>query len=252
MAKVSANKKSNTLMLTVMAMLTAVIFLFGLTPIGYLKIGIIEITFLQLPVIIGALLYGWKAGALLGAMFGITSFIQCFGMSPFGAMLLGINPLLTAFVCLVPRVLMGFCTGLIASAFKKNGSVRIEGSIVPSLAGALLNTLFFMTALILCFWNTEYIQGMASTILSPAATSVSATDLVSVTDIVSVADIASATDLVSSTDASVAAVDGSFKNILIFCVAFVGINGLIEAVVCAILGAAIGPALYKVQQKLAK
>ncbi len=205
MAKVSANKKSNTLMLTVMAMLTAVIFLFGLTPIGYIKLGVIEITFLQLPVIIGALLYGWKAGALLGTMFGITSLIQCFGMSPFGAMLLGVNPVLTAVVCLIPRFLMGLCTGFIASMFKKNGSVRVERSIVPSLAGALLNTLFFMTALILCFWNTEEIQNLAGG-----------------------------------------------KNILSFCVAFVGINGLIEAVVCALLGSAIGPALYKVQQKLTK
>ena len=227
-------------MLTVMAMLTAIIFLFGFTPIGYLKLGVIEITFLQIPVIIGALLYGWKAGALLGTMFGITSLIQCFGMSPFGAMLLSINPLLTAFVCLVPRFLMGLCTGLIASAFKKDGKVNVVRSIVPSLAGALLNTLFFMTALILCFWNTDYIQGMAATILSPAAAAVSSTD------------IASATDIVSATDTAVAAVDGSFRNILLFCVAFVGINGLIEAVVCALLGSAIGPALFKVQKTLEK
>ena len=205
MSKAKTTKKSNVLMLTVMAMLTAVIFLLGFTPIGYIKLGVIEITFLQIPVIIGALLYGWKAGALLGAMFGITSFIQCFGSSIFGAALLGINPFFTAFVCLVPRILMGFFAGLMAKPLIKHDKTKSYSFVIPSLAGALLNTLFFMSALMLCFWNTEYIQNMAGGM-----------------------------------------------NVLKFCVAFVGINGLVEAVVCALLGTAIGRAMYAVQQKLEK
>lgn len=205
MSKAKTPQKSNTLMLTVMAMLTAVIFLLGFTPIGYIKLGIIEITFLQIPVIIGALLYGWKAGALLGAMFGITSFIQCFGSSIFGATLLGINPFLTVLVCIVPRVLMGLFTGLMAMALIKRDKSKTYGFIVPSLAGALLNTLFFMTSLILCFWHTDYIQELAGGL-----------------------------------------------NVIKFCLAFVGIQGLVEAIVCALLGTAIGRALYTVRAKLVK
>ncbi len=151
----------SVLMLTFMGLFTAIIFLMGFTPIGYLKVGVIEITFLTVPVVLGAMLFGAKAGAFLGLMFGITSFIQCFGMSSFGATLLGINPLFTAVVCLVSRVLMGWLTGLIFQGFekKKNRSVFAFG--FTSLCGALLNTIFFVGLLILCFWNTEFIQSIA-------------------------------------------------------------------------------------------
>ncbi len=249
MSNAKASKKSNVLMLTVMAMLTAIIFLFGLTPIGYLKIGVIEITFLQIPVIIGALLYGWKAGVLLGGMFGLTSFIQCFGMSPFGSVLFGINPLLTAVVCIVPRVLMGFFVGLISTPLIKADKTKTYSFLIPSLAGALLNTLFFMTALILCFWNTDYIQSMVATVVPSASAAVSATDVVSLTDITAT-DIISAADI-SATDAA-AASSSSIKTILLFCVAFVGINGLVEAIICALLGTGIGRALYSAKKKMDK
>ncbi len=151
----------SVLMLTFMALFTAIIFLLGLTPIGYLKVGVIEITFLTVPVILGAMLFGAKAGAFLGLMFGITSFIQCFGMSAFGATLLGINPLFTAIICIASRVLMGFLTGLVFSGFEKKNNRSVFAFGLTSLCGSLFNTIFFVGLLILCFWNTEFIQGIA-------------------------------------------------------------------------------------------
>ena len=53
-------------------------------------------------VVIGAIILGPTAGAILGGVFGITSFIQCFGISAFGTLLFGINPVLTIsspFIC---------------------------------------------------------------------------------------------------------------------------------------------------------
>ncbi len=156
----AANRK--LLMLTFMGLFTAIIFLMGFTPIGYLKVGVIEITFLTVPVVLGAMLFGAKAGAFLGLMFGITSFIQCFGMSAFGSTLLGINPLFTAVVCIVSRVLMGWLTGLIFEGFEKKKKTGVFAFGFTSLCGALLNTIFFVGLLILCFWNTEFIQSIAN------------------------------------------------------------------------------------------
>ena len=50
------------------ALLTAVIFVLSFTPIGYLKVGPFDITFLTIPVIIGAITTGPSVGAFLGAM----------------------------------------------------------------------------------------------------------------------------------------------------------------------------------------
>ena len=91
-----------------MALLTAIIVLLAFTPIGYIRTLGLEITLRVVPLTVGAVTLGPTAGAVLGAVFGITSFIQCFGMSPFGAVLLGINPLSTFVVCVVSRVLLGW------------------------------------------------------------------------------------------------------------------------------------------------
>ena len=90
--------KFSTKYLVEMALLVAIILLMAFTPIGYIKTAGLEITLIVVPVAVGAVTLGPTAGAILGGVFGITSFIQCFGMSQFGALLLGINPFLTFLV----------------------------------------------------------------------------------------------------------------------------------------------------------
>lgn len=38
---------------------------------------------------------------------------------------------------------------------------------VGGLLGPVFNTLFFMSCIVLFFWNTEFIQGMAATMAPP-------------------------------------------------------------------------------------
>lgn len=84
--------KFSTKYLVEMALLVAIILLMAFTPIGYIKTAGLEITLIVIPVAVGAVTLGPAAGAILGGVFGITSFIQCFGMSAFGTLLLGVNP----------------------------------------------------------------------------------------------------------------------------------------------------------------
>lgn len=56
--KNSGAQKLDVKRLTVLAMLAAVIVLMTFTPIGYLKVGAVSITFIMIPVVIGAVVTG--------------------------------------------------------------------------------------------------------------------------------------------------------------------------------------------------
>ena len=144
-----------------MALLIAIILIMAFTPIGYIRTFGLEITLIVVPVAVGAVTLGPTAGAVLGAVFGITSFIQCFGMSPFGAVLLSINPIYTFIVCVLSRILMGGLTGLLYKIFQKSNPLKKISVMLANLCCPILNTLFFMGTLTLFFYRTEYIQGIA-------------------------------------------------------------------------------------------
>lgn len=182
-----------------LAVLLAILLMLEITGLGMFKTFGLELTILQIPVILGAIILGPSAGAILGGAFGLLSFWECFGKSQFGATLLGINPFLTFLVCVPTRIVMGWLCGLIFRAMDR----KLAGTkgdfasyVVASLSGALLNTLFFMTTLCLCFYHTEYIQGFASAL--------------------------------------------GAGNVLLFIVLFVGVQGLVEAALCTVVGAGVG------------
>ena len=158
------NQKSKVFSLTLTAAFLAIIILMSFTPIGYLKFGLVEITLLVLPVALGAVTVGTGAGAFLGLAFGATSFIQCFGMSQFGAALLSINPVFAAIVCFVPRILLGFCAGLLFQALSKTKLPAAVSSGITALCASLINTVCFVGLLIVLFGNTEYIQSMMQSV----------------------------------------------------------------------------------------
>ena len=160
------NSRAHVMRLALLGLFSALILVMSFTPLGYLRTVGVEISFLMVPVAAGAVLMGPVGGTVLGALFGITSFIQAAsGMSPFGFALFGINPILTAVICLVPRILMGLIAGVVSKAFtaSKKPAVNIGiRSAVTCLITPMLNTVMFMGLLILFFWNTEYIQGFAA------------------------------------------------------------------------------------------
>ena len=150
--------RSKTLWMVQTAILAAILILMAFTPLGYLKVGTISITFLTLPVVVGAVLIGPFSGAVLGAVFGITSFAQCFGMDAFGTALMAINPILTFIMCMVPRILMGLLVGLIYRALARFDQKKTWSFAVAALSGAVINTVLFVGALIWFFGNSDYLR----------------------------------------------------------------------------------------------
>lgn len=152
-------KNKHLLAMVKLAMLVALLMIFCFTPIGFLKIGIVEITFNMIPVVIGAIVIGPAAGAFLGALFGAASFWQCFGQSTFGTLLFGVNPFFTVLICFVPRILAGLLPGLIFRAMTKKKD-NIAAYFVAAAVGSLTNTVLFVGGFCLLFKDT--MLGMAS------------------------------------------------------------------------------------------
>ena len=152
-------KNKHLLAMVKLAMLVALLMIFCFTSIGFLKIGIVEITFNMIPVVIGAIVIGPAAGAFLGALFGAASFWQCFGQSTFGTLLFGVNPFFTVLICFVPRILAGLIPGLIFRAMTKEKD-NIAAYFVSAAVGSLTNTVLFVGGFCLLFKDT--MLGMAS------------------------------------------------------------------------------------------
>lgn len=142
------------------AVLTVFIIVMSLTPLGYLNMPRASVTFLPILVVIGAVQYGPLCGLYLGTVFGISSFVHCFVPSyEFGQTFLHISPFLTFLVCIIPRAFMGLSCGLIHKLFYRNCS-PVFANIVASFSGGFLNTVFFVAALLLAFYNSDYIQNL--------------------------------------------------------------------------------------------
>ena len=149
------NNREKIQRITLIGILAALTGVLSFIPVKYF----FEITLTIVPIVVGILVGGKRTGLILGAVFGIVSFLQCFGFSPLGVNLLAINPFLTFIVCVPTRMLMGWLAGFVYElSTKKHGHTRIA-DIVCSILVPLLNTAFFMFTLVACFYNTELIQG---------------------------------------------------------------------------------------------
>ncbi len=156
-----SKKEFSTKQLTVLGLMIAIMIIFAFTPIGSIPVGPLVITMQVIPVAISAVVLGPRGGAIAGGVFGFLSFLQALGIgipSAMGAMLVGINPFLAFVQRFVPRILDGFLVGLIFQALSKKN--RHVACALTGFFAAFLNTVFFMTALVVLFGRTDYIQGL--------------------------------------------------------------------------------------------
>ena len=142
--KTARAKKVNVVYMTELALLTAIVILMAYTPLGYLKVGAESITFIVVPVAVGAVLLGPKAGAFLGLVFGLTSLAQCFGMDAFGTLLFSAKPVQTAICCIVPRILVGVVPALVYMGLSKVCKKRAVNIAVSCVIAPITNTILYL------------------------------------------------------------------------------------------------------------
>ncbi len=142
---------------TLLGFLTALLLVMSFTPLGYLRIGPLSATLNMIPVAIAAIHCGVAGGVYTGLVFGLTSFVNALtGGSAMGVILMNIDPIRTFILCLVPRIAMGLLVGLIQKPMRQ-GKAGICGGISGFLA-AFLNTMLYMSTLVLLFGQTPYMQ----------------------------------------------------------------------------------------------
>ena len=147
--------------LTQLGFLSAVVLIMAFTPLGQFRTPMLNVSFLCVPVAIGAMTLGPLAGAVLGGIFGLTSFFQAFTDGGMKSVLLGINPWACFIVTVVARILCGLLCGLIYKALTKK-EVKNTSRIIGALSCPFFNTVFFMGFIMLFYYNTDYIQGFAT------------------------------------------------------------------------------------------
>lgn len=207
-------KQTKTLTMAQVALFTALILLLAFVPyIGYIKIPILAIqaTTVHIPVIIGSILLGPKAGGFLGGVFGLTSLINnttqpgitSFCFSPFIEVGDGIggSPL-ALIVCFVPRILCGILPYFIYKAIQKHSKNKDKSRkfslLLSGVTGSLTNTILVM-GMIYLFFGHQYAE----------------------------------------------AKNLPFDAILGVILSVVGINGTIEAIVAALIASAVATVLLK-------
>jgi len=150
-----AKKTFTTKYMVELAAMIAIIIIMAFTPLGYIKLPGLTITFLTIPVAVGAIILG----PVCGLTFGLTSLYQAVtGGSVFTFALFNLNPVFTIILTIVPRALEGLLTGLIFKALHNIKSVQKISYYIASLCCPLLNTLLFMSTLVALFYRTDFIQ----------------------------------------------------------------------------------------------
>lgn len=135
----------NELVLT--GLFTAIIIIMAFTPLGYIPLVVINATIIHIPVILGSLFCGPKKGAFLGFVFGFTSCLKAtivggtlssFVFSPvLAASLVGTSGIFKSlFIAFVPRILVGVIPYFVYIGIKK-----VLASEKKNLWGTVLNVL---------------------------------------------------------------------------------------------------------------
>lgn len=139
--------KSKTRSLTLMAILIAVMLVMGFVPnLGYIMIGPVYITLMGIPVVVGTLVLGLRAGLGMGALFALISLVKMFAMPDmFASLVVGEFGKYGIFymMCLViPRLLMPLSIWGVSRAVKMKKEILNLGA--ASLAGSLTNTVGYL------------------------------------------------------------------------------------------------------------
>ena len=113
--------------MALLAMLCGVLLVMGMTGIGFIPLPVIKATTMHIPVILGAVLLGPKAGAVLGAVFGLCSIwantttpgLLSFAFSPFMTTEGLVGALKSLWIALGCRILFGVLAGWLWKLFRK-------------------------------------------------------------------------------------------------------------------------------------
>ncbi|MBQ2986791.1 MAG: ECF transporter S component [Faecalimonas sp.] len=145
------------------ALMAAIVILLANTPLGMIQLPIIKATTVHIPVIIGAILLGPLAGAILGAVFGVCSLISntmaptllSFAFSPFMSTTGLLGAAKAIWISVGCRILIGVVAGWLWIFFKKikmNKKIyQVIALAITGFVGSMVNTITVMGSIYILF-----------------------------------------------------------------------------------------------------
>lgn len=145
-------KKKDTRWLTSVALMAAIVILLANTPLGMIQLPVIKATTVHIPVILGAIVLGPMAGAILGGVFGVCSMISntmaptllSFAFSPFMSMTGIPGAVKAVWISVGCRIMIGVVAGWLWILFKKCRLNPVVALPVTGFIGSMVNTAFVM------------------------------------------------------------------------------------------------------------
>ncbi len=149
-------RKKKILSMVEMAMLVALVLVLQMLG-SFIKIGPLPMSFVLVPIVIGACLLGAKKGAVLGAVFGIITMVMGIaGVDAFSFLLWEANPVWFVLICLCKAIMAGLCSGLVYKALGKlfgNKYVYLQTTLA-AITAPIVNTGIFVVGMLLFFFET--------------------------------------------------------------------------------------------------
>lgn len=134
------------------ALMAAIVVVLANTPLGMIQLPIIKATTVHIPVILGAILFGPSAGAILGGVFGICSMISntmaptllSFAFSPFMSMTGVPGALKAIWISVGCRILIGVVAGWLWIGLEKVNLNQALSLPIVGFVGSMVNTVAVM------------------------------------------------------------------------------------------------------------
>ncbi len=157
----ATDRHGRTLFLTQFSILVAIEAIVAFTPLGSLPIGPLVATLAHIPVIIAAISLGTGAGAMMGFIAGLFSFIVWTFMPPNPALAFVFTPFYSfgefhgnfwsLLISFVPRILIGVFAGLTYRGMEKICKSSAVNMGLAAVAGTLANTILVLGGIYVAF-----------------------------------------------------------------------------------------------------
>lgn len=143
------NSLRKTKTLVGMAIFTAIVVVLQLIA-SFVKFGFFTPSLVLIPIVIGTAIYGIKAGAWLGFVFGVVVLIACItGADGGGYLMWGVNPAITALICVGKGVACGALAGLTYQLLHHKN--QILATVAAAVVCPVVNTGLFCLGAVAVF-----------------------------------------------------------------------------------------------------
>ena len=145
-------QSSQLLWMCMVAIFAALLVMLNVTGLGMIRLWIIDLTTYCVVVVAGALVLGWKGGALLGAVFGLLSFWTALtAPSALVAPVVQWSPLAAFVLSVLPRVGIGLVAAGVHHVLSKTRLNPHAAACIAAVCGSLSNTVFYLSTMLLMY-----------------------------------------------------------------------------------------------------